>query len=252
MPEVHLAPGTSSGARASGGEDQPHWKNLNPRSALPTTCSAPARRPSRRRSAATTGAAVDDDEPGGGRASRRSTNRTWNDARTGNFVPDCDLLEPQRQRRVRRLVGPHVRAEPDTTRNAPDAISGFNRQDHNWQASASVQHELRPGIGVNLGYFRTLVRRIPDGRRPGRDTRRADFDEYCITAPTDPRLPHSGERLCGLYDLKPAKFGLVDNLVTQQSNFGDHTRVYNGVDATMSARFAGRAGLGWSEHRAHR
>ena len=41
------------------------------------------------------------------------------------------------------------------TRNAADAISGFNRQDYNWQASASVQHELRPGIGVNLGYFRT-------------------------------------------------------------------------------------------------
>ncbi len=69
----------------------------------------------------------------------------------------------------------------------------------------------------------------------------SDFDEYCFTAPTDPRLPHSGERLCGLYDLKPAKFGLVDNLVTQQSNFGDHTRVYNGVDATMSARFPGGA-----------
>ena len=64
------------------------------------------------------------------------------------------------------------------------------------------------------------------------------YDQFCFTAPTDTRLPHSGTRLCGLYDLKPAKFGLVDNLVTQQSNFGNHTRTFNGVDATMSARFA--------------
>ena len=115
---------------------------------------------------------------------------------------------------------------------------GFNRQDYNWQASASVQHELRPGVGVNLGYFRTWYGGflVTDNTLIGP----SDFDAYCFTAPTDSRLPHSGERLCGLYDLKPAKFGQVDNLVTQQSNFGDHTRVYNGVDATMSARF-GRA-----------
>jgi len=67
----------------------------------------------------------------------------------------------------------------------------------------------------------------------------ADYDEFCITAPVDSRLPASvsGKQLCGLYDLKPAKFGLVDNLVTRQSNYGDHTQVYNGFDATLNARF---------------
>ena len=104
-----------------------------------------------------------------------------------------------------------------------------------------------PAIGVNFGYFRTWYGGFLTNGNLAFDNTLigpSDFDEYCFTAPTDPRLPHSGERLCGLYDLKPAKFGQVDNLVTQQSNFGDHTRVYNGVDATMSARFAGRrAGL---------
>jgi hypothetical protein len=41
-----------------------------------------------------------------------------------------------------------------------------------------------------------------------------------------------------LFDLKPAKFGQVDNLVTQLSNFGDRSQAYNGADATISARFA--------------
>ena len=60
---------------------------------------------------------------------------------------------------------------------------------------------------------------------------------YCFTVPTDVRLVNSGERLCGLYDLKPARFGQVDNLVTQKSHFGEQSQVYNGVDVTLAARF---------------
>ena len=67
----------------------------------------------------------------------------------------------------------------------------------------------------------------------------ADFDEYCITAPTDSRLPGGGgNQFCGLYDVNPAKFGQVDNLMTQASRFGNPTRVFNGVDVTLNARFA--------------
>ena len=176
-----------------------------------------------------------------------STNRTWNDTNT-NFVPDCDLLNPNANGECGAWSDRTFGQNLIPTRNAPDAIEGFNRQDYNWQASASVQHELRPGIGVNFGYFRTwyggfLTNGLGTPVVPFDNTLigPSDFDEYCFTAPTDSRLPHSGEQLCGLYDLKPAKFGQVDNLVTQQSNFGDHTRVFNGVDATMSARFGGGA-----------
>jgi len=40
-----------------------------------------------------------------------------------------------------------------------------------------------------------------------------------------------------LYDIKPEKFGLVNNLVTQASHFGKRTEVYNGADVTLNARF---------------
>lgn len=121
------------------------------------------------------------------------------------------------------------------TRYASDALEGFNHQDRNWQGSASIQHELRPGVGLNVAYFRTWY-----GGFLATDNELltpADYDSYCITAPVDSRLPTSGQQICGLYDIKPALFGQVSNVVTQASNYGEHTQVYNGLDVTLSARF---------------
>jgi hypothetical protein len=164
-----------------------------------------------------------------------STSRSWTDA-NGNYVPDCDLRNPAAQGEC----GPwndlgFGKAREVTTRYADDALEGFNKQSHNWQGSVSVQHQLRQGLGLNVGYFRTWY-----GGFLATDNLAvtpADFDEYCITAPVDSRLPTSGEQLCGLYDLRPNKFGLVDNLVTQASHYGDQSQVYNGVDATLNGRF---------------
>src|SRR5215510_7879496 len=61
-----------------------------------------------------------------------------------------------------------------------------------------------------------------------------------------------GYQVCdGLVDVKPEKFGLVDNVVTQASKFGDRREVYDGVDATISGRFAGGTLPGRRERRAH-
>jgi hypothetical protein len=46
-----------------------------------------------------------------------------------------------------------------------------------------------------------------------------------------------------LFDVSPSAFGLVDNLVTQASRYGKQTQVFNGVDMTVSARFAGSGQL---------
>src|SRR5437879_7168026 len=50
-------------------------------------------------------------------------------------------------------------------------------------------------------------------------------------------------RSCGLYDIKPAKFGQVNWLVEKASKYGDPKRAYTGVDAVMSARFS----QGWAQ-----
>jgi hypothetical protein len=61
--------------------------------------------------------------------------------------------------------------------------------------------------------------------------------------PNDPRLPNGGGyQVCGFYDVSVAKFGQVNNLVSQASNFGRQSNVFNGVDAGVRARF-GNGGI---------
>ena len=119
---------------------------------------------------------------------------------------------------------------------AKDVLEGWGNRGDSWQASVSVQHELLPGVALNVGYFRTQFGNftVTDNEL----VTSADFDPYCITAPVDARLPGGGgNELCGLYDISPGKFGQVRNLVTQASNFGEQEERYDGVDIGFSARF---------------
>ena len=181
----------------------------------------------------------------------RQANRTWNDANR-NYVPDCDLLNPIANGECGPWSDLNFGKQTAGTKYSDNALTGFNTQYQNWQASVSLQHELRPGFGINVGYYRTWY----GGRCGGSgltntvtcllvtDNLRvtpSDYSEYCITAPADSRLPTSGERLCGLYDVRPELFGQFDNLARPVSDLGGKlTRVYNGFDATVNARFLTR------------
>jgi hypothetical protein len=72
----------------------------------------------------------------------------------------------------------------------------------------------------------------------------ADYSPYCVAVPVDTRLPLSGQQLCGLYDINPAAFGQVDNLVTRNNAYGKQEEIYNGVDVNFQLRLRGRATLG--------
>jgi hypothetical protein len=129
------------------------------------------------------------------------------------------------------------------TRYAPDVLEGWGVRGYNWQGSATIQHELRPGVGATLAYFRTSKGNFTASdnlnQAPG------DFEPYCVAAPADTRLPGGGGyQVCGLYDLTRALFGVASagNLVTQASNYGKQTEVFDGVDASIAARF-GKGGI---------
>ena len=184
----------------------------------------------------------------------RTTTRTWNDANR-NYVPDCDLVNPVGNGECGPWSNLNFGKAAGASRFADGVLEGFNRQYHNWQGSVSMQHQLTSSIAMNVGYFRTWYggdgggNGIPNAESSLLITDNlritpADHDPYCITAPADPRLPGGGgNRLCGLYDLRPALFGQTDNLIRSAKDFGGAlTRVYNGVDATINARF-GRGGL---------
>ncbi|MBI3050175.1 MAG: TonB-dependent receptor [Acidobacteria bacterium] len=163
-----------------------------------------------------------------------SATRTWND-RNGDYVPQESELGPLSNN---RFGSP--RPESLTVDRA--VRYGWGNRAHTWQGILSIDHEIVQGFGVQLAYYRTWW-----GNQNFTENRlvaAADFDEYCITAPVDPRLPRqvSGSQICGLYDVKPSKFGQVDNF---QALAGDRRkRVFDGIDLNMSGRFANGAMLG--------
>jgi hypothetical protein len=224
-------------------KNTPHWRNLNPRVGVAYDMFGTGRTALKASLGRYTSQVRSTNMAAPAVSVSPSANRSWNDTlfgagdpRSGNYVPDCDLRSPV----TNGECGPWNNLAFGTnlvpTKNAEDAISGFNGQDYNWQGSASVQHELRPGVALNVGYFRTWYGNFLATRNQAVNPA-TDYDEYCFMVPTDARLVNSGERLCGLYDIRPAVFGRVDNLVTQASHFGERTQVYNGVDVTMAARF---------------
>ena len=169
-----------------------------------------------------------------------NTTRTWTDS-NGNFVPDCDLRNPQVNGECGIWGDLSFGGVRPGTSWAGDAIKGFNVQQYNWQGSVSLQQELRPGVALNAGYFRTSFGNflITDNEA----LTAADYDEYCITRPSAPSqggvtVPGAGERLCGFFDLKPTAATRPPQLVRKlASDVGKRTEVYNGVDLTVNARF---------------
>ncbi|HME99485.1 MAG TPA: carboxypeptidase regulatory-like domain-containing protein [Terriglobia bacterium] len=221
-------------------EHSPHWQNFNPRLGVAfdlfgdgkTAVKASLGRYSYRN----VGVAVD--LPVANAA--QSTTRSWTDANS-NYIPDCDLKDPLPNGECGKwsdlTFGQNV---PGSTHRAEDALRGFNKQSYNWQGSISVQRQLASNMSLNVGYFRTSY-----GGFLAIDntlTTAADYDTYCITAPVDSRLPSnvSGKQFCGNADIKPAKFGQVDNLITQSSHYGHLSDVWDGFDVIYNLRFGRR------------
>ena len=166
--------------------------------------------------------------------------RTWTDA-NGDFVPDCDLVNITANGECGALSNRLFGTPFTNTTYDQDVLKGFGQRTYQWQGIASVQQELRPGLAMNVAYYRTWWGNITVTQN--RAVTNADFDQFCVTAPTDAALGGaSGQQLCGLFDVKPAKFGLVDNYVTLASKLGKQIEQYDGVDVAVQARF-GKGGL---------
>jgi hypothetical protein len=164
-----------------------------------------------------------------------SANRTWNDANR-NYVPDCDLTNPLANGECGALDNLNFgRNNPGAYRYDPDLLNGWRKRNFTWQTQAFLQHELVPNVGVTFGYFRTWYGNFRV--TANRALSPADFDSYCIASPTDSRFAvNSGSQICGLFDVKPAKFGQSRQAVELASNYGDYTEVYNGFDLIANAR----------------
>jgi hypothetical protein len=163
--------------------------------------------------------------------------RTWNDINQ-DFIPNCVLTNP--------LANGECGPIPNAARGLPRQpstfydeafLTGWGSRPYLWKTSITLQQQLRPGFGINVGYFHTFNANITV--TDNRAVSPSDFDPYCVTAPTDSRLGSvSGQQLCGLYDLNPSKFGRTDNLITLPSTVNVNPKnQFDGVDIALDARF---------------
>jgi hypothetical protein len=191
-----------------------------------------------------------------------STTRTWTDA-NGNFLPDCNLQNPAAQDLRASggdACGPYLTPSvgtfsASTSVGDPNFIDGWGKRAYNWRATATIEQQLSPTFAFAATYARTIYGgfTVTDNL----NLTPADFDPYCITVPTDPRLPRSGQQLCGLWDQRtsPATSNLVtfsDNYVNKYQ-FPDYTQSaqtehFNGFDLQLTSRLPRRGSLagGWS------
>jgi hypothetical protein len=167
--------------------------------------------------------------------------RSWTDA-DRDFTPDCDLVNPLAQSPATtgsidtcgQISDLRFGTEIPSQSYNPAILTGWNARPNNWEFSTSVQHEVVPGLGVDVGYFRRWFKNFTVTQN--RAVTPADFTPYSIPVPVDPRLPNSGGTLDGLFNVIPTKFGLVDNYVTSADDFGGQSEVFNGVDFSANAR----------------
>jgi hypothetical protein len=177
-----------------------------------------------------------------------TTSRSWNDntfpagdPRRGNFVPDCVLTSPVANGECGAMASPDFGSTRPGVSYDPDTTNGWSKREYNWQFSAGVQRELLPRVSLDVSYFRTWFGNffVTDNRA----WTKADFDQFSIAAPVDPRLPGGGGyEIAGLYNIKPALFSVpTDNYITFADKFGKQIRHWDGVDIVVNAR--PRAGL---------
>jgi hypothetical protein len=175
--------------------------------------------------------------------------RAWTDA-NGNFVPDCDLLNPLAQD-LRASGGDFCGALSNqnfgkpifTNTYDPAILQGWGVRPSDWQVGVSVQQQLLPRISVEAGYFRRTLTHFSgtnDTVNHNLLTTAASYDSFSVTAPPDPRLPGGGGYVVpGLYDITPTLFGKFNNLTTWGSNYGAEYSHYNGLLVNLSARTHG-------------
>ena len=192
----------------------------------------------------------------------RITARPWTDGNR-NFQIDCNLTDPRLQDnlasggdRCAALGGNDLNfgnPNPGLTIIDPAILEGWGVRESDWQFGVSVQQEVLPRVGVEVGYNRRWFQNflVTDNQLIGP----ADYEPWTMTAPLHPDLPGGGGYPVTLYNPTPTAFNRgAQNFQTFETNFGPaRTWYWHGVDVTANARLRRRGHApGGHEHRTWR
>jgi hypothetical protein len=175
--------------------------------------------------------------------------RTWTDA-NGNFVPDCDLLNPNTQDRRERggdLCGvvSNARFGQNVLTNNfdPAILNGWGVRPSDWSLDVSIQRQILPRAAATLAYSRRWFKGFAVADNLALEP--SDLTPFSVVAPIDPRLPGGGGYVVsGLSDVVPGKAGQVSNLIADSSKYGRWYQYFNGIDATLNLRASGFTFIG--------
>jgi hypothetical protein len=169
-----------------------------------------------------------------------STAINVNDANHNNIV-DCNLQNSAPNGECLGWVTPTFGSAIPLTKQDPATLNGWGKRPWNWEFSAGIQQQLNPRLSAGITYYRRIYGNflVTDNTA----TTAADYTQYNLTVPTDPRLATSGQVLT-YYDVNPVlKNGLsgltTTNYNTFASNYGNMYQHWNGVDITSTSRLAG-------------
>ena len=166
-----------------------------------------------------------------------TSSRTWVD-NNQNFIPDCDLTNPNTQGPTQ--TGANLQVD---TCNAPvganlnfydnvlrpnlavmdDARYGWGKRPYSWEVSTSAQHEIGRGVSVNGGVFWRWFGNflVTDNT----SAKASDFTEYSVTQSAIPAAPASAGGQSLPSDINTQRFYNV--------NAGVATNNLQGLSKTM-------------------
>ncbi len=227
---------------AEGSTDEIHWKDLTPRMAAAYDLFGNGKTAIKMNlgkylTAVTASNSDTDLQPG--RRIATNTTRTWteglNGGIAGDYIPQCDLRNPAANGECGAMDNQNFGKDVFTKSFDPDLIHGWGKRTYNWEMGISLQQELIPRVGVTVGYFRRWFGNFYTANN--RLTSTADYSEFSIPIPADPRLPGGGGgTVHGLYNLVPTMVGREDLYSQLSSNFGEMTETWHGVDMNVNAR----------------
>lgn len=175
--------------------------------------------------------------PAGGTRFARSTNRTWSDTTglgiNGDYIPQCDLMNPAANGECGPWQQPAFGQPLTAAPINPAILRGWRVRPSDWQFGASVQQEVLPRVGVEVGYHRRWFQgfTITDNLA----STAADYTQYTFTAPSHAKLPGGGGYQVTSFNPR-TNFSAATNYTTFASDYGDMYQYWHGVDVNANAR----------------
>ncbi len=175
--------------------------------------------------------------PAGATRFARNTNRTWNDRGglgiNGDYVPQCDLMNPAANGECGPWQQPAFGQALSAAPINPAILEGWGVRPSDWQFGASVQHEILPRTSVEVGYYRRWFQGflVTDNLA----STPADYAQYTFTAPTHASLPDGGGYSVTSFNPR-TNFSAATNYTTFASDYGDQYRYWHGVDVNVNTR----------------